>query len=304
MLKPFDTTLDVVIPTFGRDHLTKEAVESLLSQEVAPNERLQIFIYVVEDGDHAFSQYAKEVGFCPPQMTILNTGRNSGPSAARNLGAAQGVAEYLSFLDSDDLWAPQKAALQIRLLQQDAPADTPNADVKKLRWCHTNEEWRRDGVIVKQKKIHRKRGGLYVDQLMERCLISPSAVMFQRSFFEDKGWFAPHFRVAEDYELWIRLNLTEPIGYLDQPLTIKRAGKWPQISATLEIDRQRVLALHRFYRLNKKNPHFAPIHEKWRGEILKKIGFLIQGAKKYNNPKRLAQYQSWEYLFKMERTSE
>ncbi len=138
---------------------------------------------------------------------------------------------------------------------------------------------------------------------MERCLISPSSVIFRRSFWEqEKIYFLNHFRVAEDYELWLRLNFKNPIGFIDKSLVTKRSGEWSQLSQTIEIDRYRVLALHRFYQQYSKDKSFKQIETIWRQEILKKIKILQQGALKYNLKFKQQQYQNWEILFNINRT--
>ncbi len=301
--KPDIPIVDVVIPTWKRTALTWEALQSVLNQT-----NVTCHVYIVEDGEYSFSNWLSRSKTgqegpvklpLPANVHLIQSKSNQGPSIARNLAAARGNAEYLAFLDSDDLWAPDKLFKQIDFLQKNP----------HIRWVHTDEAWLRNGSPVKQKKIHRKSGGFLIERLLERCLISPSAVLFKRDFFETDGWFASAFRVAEDYELWLRLNFRYEVGYVDEPLTIKRAGGWEQLSSTPQMDRQRVLALHRFYRMFGKSKNkefireFHHIEESWRNSALKKIHFLIKGAQKYQNELHLRQYQSWEYLFKMLRTS-
>ncbi len=278
---------DVIIPTYQRSFLTLKAVESILAQSYK-----KVCLYVIEDGSNSFTPIAKQLFLKENDLHYVRLYQNKGVSYARNLGASLGKGDFVAFLDSDDIWLPHKLKLQIEFLQKN----------KNINWVHCNEIWQKNNRIIKQRREHRKQGGLFVKRMFKRCLISPSAVLFRRFFWEKhaKG-FLPSFRVAEDYELWLRLNFEHPVGYLEDPLIIKNGGNWDQLSRSIEIDRQRVLALHRFYLLFKNNPRFKKIQEEWSKEIIRKINILQKGALKYKNYFRLKEYQSWEMLFNKNR---
>jgi len=72
---------------------------------------------------------------------------NKGVSAARNTGIQQAKGDWIAFLDSDDSWAPEKLATQVRALQQ-AP---------ELKVCHTEEIWIRNGIRVNAMHKHKKK---------------------------------------------------------------------------------------------------------------------------------------------------
>ena len=263
--------VDVVIPSYQRPELTSEAVQSVLKQSYS-----SFHLYVIEDGSKTLQLPADD------RITLIQLEQNRGPAFCRNYGASLGQADYLAFLDSDDLWHEEKLQKQIDFFT--------NSD---LGWQHTGESWWRDGNRVKQKKIHLKQAGRFLERAFARCLISPSSVMFRRPFWQKFGGFLPHLMVAEDYELWLRLLFHSAVGFIDEPLTLKRAGDWPQLSQTIEIDRYRVLALHRFHRLFKKHADYQNWHSSWYAAITQKIDYLCRGAEKHNRPERLRQYQSW-----------
>jgi len=264
-----------------------EAVDSVLNQSYP-----YIKIYIIEDGSTDFSVYWKKLKN-HPHVHYVRLNQNQGVSFCRNLGADLGSSPYIAFLDSDDLWDSEKLAKQIEYMELNP----------LVQWSHTNETWKRNGEHIHQKKEHKMEGGSIITKLMERCLISPSTVLFKRPFFSEHGKFLNHFRIAEDYELWLRLNIHFPIGHINSPLATKRAGTWSQLSSTLEIDRFRVLALHRFYRLYKNDPAFLQIEQQWREIILKKINILIKGGTKYSS-RYLKKYHCWKTVFEISRTTE
>lgn len=275
--------IDVVIPTYGRPELLAEAISSVQAQTFT-NWKLWII-------DDASPEAIARPSGSDNRIEVRRLPKNRGPAFARNYGASLGSAPYIAFLDSDDLWQPLKLQHAMAAFAADA----------ELLWWHSNELWLRSGKEVKQKAIHRKQGGQFFERALERCLISPSAVVLRRDFFTTMGGFAPAFRLCEDYELWLRLLLRAPVGYSTEALTIKRAGDWRQLSSAREIDRYRVLAMHRVWRLNRYE-----MPERLRtallDECMRKCALLVAGAEKHCNVRGLRRYQAWLTLFKTLRT--
>ncbi|WP_373504577.1 glycosyltransferase family 2 protein [Aestuariivirga sp.] len=86
------TSISVVIPTRGRHHFLKQALESVLKQTHAAKE-----IIVVDDGEGAL----EAVGHMHPTIRVLDN-RKRGPVPARILGVSQAAGDVIAFLDDDD----------------------------------------------------------------------------------------------------------------------------------------------------------------------------------------------------------
>ena len=271
---PSSTLVDVIIPTFNRQSLTREAIQSVENQTTFS--LLQLVI--VEDGSDIFNR-----DNLPPYVKYIRQKDTRGPSSARNTGVRESNSPYIAFLDSDDLWAPTKIAKQLKLLE-----DNPS-----IQWAHTNEIWFRNGLEIRQRKEHKKQGGFLIERMFHRCLVSPSAVIFRRSFFEAYGYFLENFMVAEDFELWLRLNVHSALGFIEEPLTIKRAGDWPQLSSSYMLDHYRVLALHRFYRMFRNHELFDNWYPEWQKAVDKKLHILLKGSEKYQKYGENKRYQAW-----------
>jgi len=85
-------TISVVIPTRGRHHFLRQALDSVLAQGHAPHE-----IIVVDDGEGA----AEAVAGMHPAISVLDNGQR-GPVPARNRGVAHATGDCICFLDDDD----------------------------------------------------------------------------------------------------------------------------------------------------------------------------------------------------------
>lgn len=277
--------VDVVIPAYGRVALLNEAIASVLGQTYS-----DLTLYVVDDGSP--EPIAPQLQLDDTRVRLLRLEKNGGSGPARNHGVAAGTAPLIAFLDSDDLWHPQKLERQVDYLSGHADC----------QWLHCNELWLRGDLEVKQRAEHRKQGGQFLERAFVRCLIATSAVVLRREFFERHGGFAAPFRICQDFELWLRLMADAPVGFLEEALAIKRTGDWLQASATPEIDRFRVLALHQFYRQIRGNSAMQPHVEPLLAEAERKSRMLVVGAEKHGNRRRLGVYQAWFTLFKARRT--
>lgn len=225
------STVSVIIPTFNRRPLVGAAIESVLAQSYGDFE-----LIVVDDGstDDTVAQLAQ----FGSRLLILKQ-LNRGVSAARNLAVRHAHGRYLAFLDSDDLWLPNKLATQVAFMEQH-----PTVHI-----CQTEEIWIRDGVRVNPKAKHRKPSGDIFIASLELCLVSPSAVMLTRELFERVGGFDESLPVCEDYDLWLRIALNHSVALIDNTLVIKRGGHADQLSRSLwGMDRYRVLALEKLLR--------------------------------------------------------
>jgi glycosyltransferase involved in cell wall biosynthesis len=217
--------VSVIIPTYNRAALVAEAVASVAAQTFRDFE-----IVVVDDGG---SDGTPEVLAAWPEVRLRRHTCRRGVAAARNtaVGAARG--EWLAFLDSDDLWLPDKLARQIFWLE-----NQPG-----LLICQTEETWVRRGVRVNKPLSHRKLGGRIFLSSLARCMISPSAVVLNRRLLAEHGGFDETLAAAEDYDLWLRLTWRYEVGLVDEPLVVKRGGRADQLSAQWGIDRFRIRAL-------------------------------------------------------------
>jgi len=222
--------ISVIIPTYNRAAFLREAIDSVLAQTEKDFELL-----IVDDGSTDETRAVAE-SYGGPARYFFQP--NAGASVARNLGIKHAHGKFITFLDSDDLWLPKKLARQIEWM---------NAH-PEIMLCYTDEIWIRHGVRVNQKKIHAKAGGWIYPHCLPRCIISPSSVLMRRELFEAVGVFDEQLPICEDYDLWLRVASRFEVGFLAEPLIVKRGGHADQLSnSEFGIDRYRVTALLKIY---------------------------------------------------------
>ena len=251
--------VSVIIPAYNRWPMLREAVFSVLAQTYKDFE-----LIVVDDG--STDETAAGLGRLGAPIQIVFQGRR-GVAAARNMGARVAQGRYLAFLDSDDLWLPEKLALQTAFMEERSGVGI----------CQTEEIWVRRGARVNPKKKHRKPSGDIFRRSLELCLVSPSAVMITRALFHQTGGFDETLPVCEDYDLWLRIAVDHRVPLLSEALVVKRGGHPDQLSHSFwGMDRFRVVSLQKLLRSD-----LAGERRQWGlAELRRKVAVLAAGARK------------------------
>lgn len=252
----------VIIPTYNRRGPVREAIDSVLGQTFTDFECI-----VVDDGS---TDGTREIENEFRGKLIYLRQERRGVSAARNAGVRASSGPWIAFLDSDDLWLPEKLARQVDYIR-----DHPGVMV-----LQTDEQWIRKGRPVNPGQRHLKREGrIFIDSL-DLCIISPSAVVLTRECFERYGPFDEDLPVCEDYDLWLKITNNEWTGLVPERLVVHRGGHPDQLSVRYRgMDRFRVYSILRLLAT-----HDAAIDPEYRKKAvaaaLKKGRVLIEGAEK------------------------
>ncbi len=255
--------ISVIIPTYNRSPFLEEAIASVLDQDFWQDSSDWEFL-VVDDGstddtEELVRSFGSRIAYVRQP--------HSGVSAARNLGLRLTSGKYVAFLDSDDLWKPNKLSLQMAFLQIHRDA---------VVIC-TEETWIRNNVFVNPGKRHRKYSGWVFDRFIPLCLLSLSSALFRRRLFEELGGFDEDLPACEDYDLGLRMAHRYPVAYLSESLIIKRGGHADQLSKKFwGMDRFRVRALEKALDLD-----LSPDNERLvREELTRKCRILVNGFRK------------------------
>jgi glycosyltransferase involved in cell wall biosynthesis len=255
--------VSVIIPTYNRLPMLKEAVDSVLGQDYEDFE-----LIVVDDG--STDGTADEMKRYGGRVKLFQHFQNKGVGATRNKGILHARGKYIAFLDSDDLWVKGKLKIQVAFLE-----DNPHYPL-----CYTDEIWIRKGKRVNPMLKHSKYSGWIFEKCLPLCIISPSSAMMRKTLFPKVGFFDEALPVCEDYDFWLRVSARFPIFFISRKLIIKRGGHPDQLSQqSWGNDRYRVIALEKLL----SEPY---IGFEERGMILKEMkkkcyilhkGFLKRG---------------------------
>lgn len=265
--------VDVIIPTFNRAQVMTRAIDSVLAQTYK-----NYILHVVDDGSNDDTQSVLEKYKNHPNV-VIHYQENAGVSSARNLAAFNSDAQWICFLDSDDEWMPNKLEVQIIYL----------SDHPEIEFLHSEELWIRNGKRVNPKIKHLKSNDNIFERSLDFCIISPSTVILKRELFLKHRGFDTQFVVCEDYDLWLKILLTDTIGFIPTALIEKHGGHADQLSTKfVAMDYWRIISL-----VNLFKSHDAQEYQKEliKNVILKKSELLLKSYIKYENQKSYAEIE-------------
>ena len=204
--------VSAIIPTYNRAHVIGEAVESALTQTYSNME-----VIVVDDGSKDDTlERLKKFG---DRIRVIAQA-NAGPAAARNSGIEESRGELIAFLDSDDLWLPEKTERQVELLEragESVPCCLCNILMKwnsgdrasfDIAWLKSSAE---EGVWLNADEV-----------LATRSVLFNQGIMIRRRVLEKIGVFDASIRYLEDIDYPLRLSLEGPWAFIKTPLVIWR----------------------------------------------------------------------------------
>lgn len=189
--------VSVIIPAYNAGRFIEASVGSALGQSRGDLEAI-----VVDDGS-TDDTGDRLKAFADPRLRVIRQA-NQGLAAAYNAGirASQGV--YLGFLDTDDVWLPDKLARHVRFLEEH-----PETDVS-FSWVRVINE---RGLPVPA-ACPRWRGGVSFRQLTADYMVrTMSAVVMRRAAAEEAGMFDSKFLRCVDVEFLLRVALLRPNNF-------------------------------------------------------------------------------------------
>lgn len=204
--------VSAIIPTYNRAHIVCDAIESVLTQTYP-----QIEVIVVDDGskDDTLARL-KQYG---ERIRVLSQA-NAGPAAARNRGMAAARGELIAFLDSDDLWLPEKTERQVALLERAGESVPCCLSNIMMKW---NSGDRASFDIALLKPTAEEGVWLNVDEVLAtRFVLFNQGIIIRRAVLERIGVFDESIRYLEDVEFPLRLSLEGPWAFIETPLVTWR----------------------------------------------------------------------------------
>lgn len=203
-----DPLVSIIIPTFNNAEFITQAIESVLNQTYQGFE-----IIVIDDG--STDQTENILSKFGDRITYIKQ-NNRGPSSARNAGIKKSSGKYIAFLDSDDLFLPNKLSIQINFLVKHPEIDLVYSNGFRFRLDEYGNEVSRKlsetGELIKG-DINNSN---FQYKLMEKNIFPVHASLVKRECLEIIGGFDETLTACEDWDLWYRIAEKYNIAYLDE----------------------------------------------------------------------------------------
>lgn len=181
--------VSIVIPTYNRAHLVGQAIKSVLDQTYADFE-----IIVVDDGSTDETRTVVDQ-FKNQKISYIYQPNSGLPSIARNTGLKAAKGDLIGFLDSDDLWMPEKLATQIKCFETKSEVLAISTNLAAL------DTKQKPLLKLSQDKV------LTFKELCRSNPIANSSVLMRRCVLDYIGFLNEDKKLCavEDYEYWLRI---------------------------------------------------------------------------------------------------
>lgn len=182
--------ISVITPTYNRARYLPAAVRSVLHQTFQDLE-----LIIVDDGSVDDTLAVLESLRSDNRVRYFYQ-QNKGQSHARNFALQKAKGDYVAFLDSDDLWEPEKLEMQLAVFKANPEVDIVHGDEAMI-----DEK----GEVISRRNMRRYSGRITRFLLADNS-VSITTALVRRRCFDEMGGFDTSVGVADDYELWLRFS--------------------------------------------------------------------------------------------------
>ena len=181
--------VSIVVPTFNHAQFLHQALASVIAQTFQNWEAIIVNNFSTDDTINIVESFGEK------RFRLINFHNNGVIAASRNEGIRLSNGSVIAFMDSDDLWYPNK-------LEHCMPAFDAHADVV----CH-GEYWVSDGMQQRQILYGPQKNAQYSKLLYRGNCVSTSATLVRKDLLIEVGGFSVdlEYITAEDYDLWLKL---------------------------------------------------------------------------------------------------
>ena len=255
--------VSVIIPTYNRANLLKETLESVFAQTYTDYEVLVIDDGSTDNTEEVVSALLADNSERQSKVRYIKQ-PNAGVSAARNHGIFEARGEWIAFLDSDDLWFPEKLEKQVAFL-----AEHPSAGAV----CNPAYAYQ-DGQAVKDERGIILRHPWYTGPERATSILPfelfatfdyvwSSSVLVRKTVLYKAGLFEGGLKIGEDYILWVKVARFTEFWLSNEVLGFYRKHK---TNATHDYDELRFYScmVRKLQMVRWSNePHIVKLYEQW-----------------------------------------
>jgi glycosyltransferase involved in cell wall biosynthesis len=270
--------ISVVIPVYNGEETIGETIKSVLNQTFPDFELL-----VINDGSQD-STLEIVSSIQDPRLRVISY-PNAGLSASRNRGISQASAEYISFIDADDLWTPDKLEAQLKALQAN-----PQAAVA-YSWTDSINE---AGEFSRRGSYYTVDGDVYANLLVFNFLENGSNPLIRRQVFTEVGNFDESLTSAEDWDMYLRLAAQYHFVAVPTPQILYRVSINSMSSNVSKLEKESLKVIDRAFSQAPKS--FQYIKKQSLANLYKYLTFKTLEGYPDREKGLKAGYFLWKYI--------
>lgn len=203
-----EALVSIIMPAYNCEKYVAQAINSVVDQVYKKWELL-----VLDDGSKDNTlQIIEKFSQNDSRIKVLTNGKNIGVSATRNRGIDIASGDWIAFLDSDDMWKPEKLAKQFEIVEKES------AEFLFTGSSYINEEGKPfKGIFEVPEEVTYKK-------LRNQNVISCSSVLLKKKYFENIKMEKDDMH--EDYAVWLRILKLGVVAFgVNEPLLIYRISR-------------------------------------------------------------------------------
>ncbi|NJD00911.1 glycosyltransferase family 2 protein [Candidatus Erwinia dacicola] len=181
--------VSIIMPTFNSKLTIVDTLRSVFDQSITDWE-LIITDDCSIDGTY---ELLSKISINEPRIKLFANGVNSGAAVSRNNSLSKAKGKFIAFLDSDDLWLPNKLEEQVTFMGD-------NIDFSFTAYELISDEGKKLNINV---DTHQVSPLGYQDMLKKKATLGCSTVILRRAVFPDLTM--PLLRTGQDYALWLKI---------------------------------------------------------------------------------------------------
>lgn len=190
--------VSIVTPSFNSSKYIEQTIQSVLSQTYENWELIIVDDCSTDNSVEVISAFTVNNS----KIKLVELQSNSGAAEARNKAIGLAKGEFIAFLDSDDIWKPNKLEQQLSFMGNEV-------DFSFTAYELIDEF----GKKLNQQVDNNQTGSFdYQDMLKKKATLGCSTVVLRRSGFSDISM--PLLRTGQDYALWLKLLKTGKNAYV------------------------------------------------------------------------------------------
>jgi glycosyltransferase involved in cell wall biosynthesis len=204
--------VSIIIPTYNRAEILSETLDSVAAQTMQNFEAIICDDGSTDDIESIVKSYDK-------RFRIVRLQHKGLPAIARNAGIISARGQFLAFLDSDDIWLPEKLEKQLLFMKKFPDLGLVGTNAYFMRGKEKTEELYFESSSTFHTNI--------INELLFRNLFICSSVLVKAHLIKKTGLFCEEkiLKATEDYDLWMRFAAIEDCGYIAEPLLWYRTNQ-------------------------------------------------------------------------------
>lgn len=203
--------VSIIMPSYNTADYIAESIQSVLEQSYTDWELIVVDDCSTDNTDEVIKPYLTD-----GRIKYFKNEKNSGAAVSRNHALREAKGKWIAFLDSDDLWMPDKLEKQIRYMEMNG------YHFSYTNYSEINAEGQRNGVTVTGPKRVTKTG------MFNYCWLGCLTVMYDA---ETVGLIQiADIKKNNDYAIWLKVCKKADCYLLNEELALYRRGRQGSIS--------------------------------------------------------------------------